>query len=119
MRVNQYYTAGTATAADALDNTAFGAVDVRGYEGIIFKNTTANCSVQISIDGTNYEAIDVYFEDLGAIDATAEERVLANGTTGATGPFLLKTPCHSIRFLNQGAAACTVRYGLVSNIWGR
>ena len=97
------------TAADASDNTVLGTLDTEGYESVTFMDVTAEVTVQISLNGTDFEAVDVYFQDLGAIDATAEELALVKDTTSNTGPFFMKTPCRKIRFLNAGAAKATVR----------
>ena len=113
-----WYEASTATAGDGSDNTAFGAIDVTTYEGVIFDTTAGEVTVQMSIDGANYQAVDVYFKDLGAIDATAEELAYVNTTTSNVGPYFIRTPCSKIQFLNDGAVQATVRFARVGKAGG-
>ncbi|MEN8171430.1 MAG: hypothetical protein ABFS03_00970 [Chloroflexota bacterium] len=106
------YDQSAATAGDALDNTTFGELtDQDIYEGIVFMNTTANVSVQISLDGTTWIAADHPFIDMGV--AT---RTIVTGTAAATGPYLMNTPCRGVRFLNEGAAQATVMYSQVGKV---
>lgn len=106
------YDQSTATAANATDNTVFGTVtDQEIYDGVIFMNTTANCTLQITLDGANWIAADHPFIDMGAA-----ARTVVTGTNTNTGPFLMNTPCKGFRFLNEGAAACTVTYAQVGKV---
>ena len=106
------YDQSTATAANATDNTVFGTVtDQDIYDGVIFMNTTADCTLQITLDGTNWIAADHPFIDMGVA-----ARTVVTGTNTNTGPFLMNTPCKGFRFLNEGAAACTVTYAQVGKV---
>lgn len=105
----------SATAGDALDNTVFGELNsIAMYEGVIFQNTTANVTIQVSIDGTTFIAADHPFIDMGVA-----ARTIVTGTNTNVGPFLCNTPgIKGIRFLNEGAAQATVTYALVGKVGG-
>lgn len=106
------YDAATSTAEDAVDNTAHLAVEDQNlYEGLMFMNTTGNVTIQISLDGTTYIAADHPFIDMGVA-----ARTIVTGTSAATGPYLMNTPCKAFKFLNEGAVQSTVTYAQVGKV---
>ena len=99
--------------ADASDNTPTAGINVVGYEGIVFIETVADVTVQVSIDGTTWIAVDYPFIDLGVA-----ARTIVITTNSNTGPFLIETPYSAIRFLNHSALQSTITYARVGKMPG-